>query len=179
MLHEIGDEETVSIAVWEKFQEGEKLYAEAKYQEAITKYKEALTLHGHPSRVIENRLGLSYDILGLKEQAIVHFSNAIQIKDTSLNRVNRSLTYHELGLCDSAIIDATIALLMEPASKRGYHTDVEASYVLSDCYFWKGDYERSLKHIEDAIRIAKNFQYSDEEIEFMEEEREIIKSYVE
>ena len=89
------------------------------------------------------------------------------------------MAYHELGQCDNATLDALLTLLLEPASTRGFHTNVEASYILSDCYFWEGDYERSLKHIEDAIKIAKNFQYSDEEIEFMEEEREIIKSYVE
>ena len=140
--------------------------------EAIAKFKQALNHHDQPSPVLENWIGLSYDALGQYERAITHYSNAIKVKDTSVDRVNRSLSYHSLGQCDKAITDAMVALTLEPAFEAGIHTDVEANYVLSDCYFWDEKYLLSFQHIEAAISIATEHQYSDEEIAFMEEERE-------
>lgn len=109
----------------------------------------------------------------------MHFSNAIQVKDNSIDRVNRSLTYLEIERCDKAITDALAALTLEPAFKAEFHTDVEANYILFDCYFWDEEYLLSLQHIEAALAIAKEHQYSDEEIAFMEEEQVIIQSYLE
>ena len=129
--------------------------------------------------MLENWLGLAYNGLGEYELAIAHYTNAIALKDDSVNRLNRSLSHHENGQCGKAITDAKVALTLEAVFERGYHTDVEANYILSDCYFWDKKYLLSLQHIEAAIAIAKEHQYSDEEIAFMEEEREIIRSYLE
>ena len=155
------------------------MFEDGKYLEAIAKYKQAIELHGQPSSVLENRIGLSYDALEQYERAVEHYSNAIRIRDNSIDRVNRSLTYHEIGQCDKAVADALVALTLEPAFKAGYHTDVEANYILSDCYFWDEKYLLSFQHIEAAISIAKEHQYPDAEVAFMEEERAIIKSYLE
>lgn len=81
--------------------------------------------------------------------------------------------------CDNAIADALVALTLEPEFSAGVHTDAEANYILSDCYFWDEKYLLSFQHMEAAIAIAKGRQYSEEEIILMEEEREIIKSYLE
>ena len=146
--------------------------------EAIAKYKQALSYHGEPSHVLENHIGLSYYFLEQYNLAIVHYSNAIQIKDTSVKRVNRSLSYVTLERCDRAIPDALAALALEPAFEKGFHTDMEANYILSDCYFWDEEYLLSLQHIEAALSVAKQHQYSDEYVAFMDEEREIILSYL-
>ena len=156
-----------------------ELFNDGKYVEAITKFKEALTLHGQPSSVLENRIGSAYNALGQTERAIAHYSNAIQIEDDSIDRLNRSLAYHSIDRCDKAITDALATLAREPTFETGYHTDAEANYILSDCYFWDEEYLLSLQHIEAALAIAKEHHYSDDEIVFMEEEREIIKSYLE
>ena len=56
---------------------------------------------------------------------------------------------------------------------------MEANYILSDCCFGDGKYLLSFQHIEAALATAKEHQYSDEETASMEEEREIIKLYLE
>ena len=165
--------------VLEVADEGEQLMEEGKIREAIAKYKLALVLHNQPSRVLENRIGLAYFLLGEDASAIVHYSNAIQIKDNSLDRVGRGQSYMYSDQCDMAMTDARVALAMEPAFDVGIHTDVDANYILSDCYFWDEEYLLSLQHIEAAIDIAKEHEYSDEEVSILEEEREIIKSYLE
>ena len=122
---------------------------------------------------------MAYDNLGEYSLATSHYTNAIRIKDTSVGRVNRGSIYHEAGECDKAITDAKIALTLRASFGNGIHTDAEANYILSDCYFWDEEYLLSLQHIEAAIAIAKEHEYSDDDIAFMGEEREIIKSYLE
>lgn len=147
--------------------------------EAIAKYKEALTLHEEPSGVLENLIGFAYGRLREHELAIAHYTNAIQIQDNSIDRVGRSIAYIHLEQCDKAIVDAKAALALKAAFDEGYHTDVEANYILSDCYFWDEEYLLSLQHIDAAIAIAKEHRYPNSEIASMEEEREIIQSYLE
>lgn len=129
--------------------------------------------------MLEGRIGLAYDSLGEFELAIVHFSNAIEVRDSSVARVNRAFSYADIGDCDKAIIDAFVALAVEPQLGVGYNTHVEANYIISDCYFWDEKYLFSAQHLEDAIAIAKEHGYSDAEIEFMERELEVIRSYLE
>ena len=84
-----------------------------------------------------------------------------------------------MGQCDKAVEDAKAALTLEPKFTVGYHTDVEANYVISDCYFWDEEYLLSLQHLEAALEIAKNHGYSTEDIAVLEEEIEITKSWLE
>ena len=149
------------------------------YHAAIQRYKEAQEHHGKPSHVLETWIGLAYDSLGEYDMALSHYTNVIKIKDTSVGRFNRGSTYHTVGECDKAIIDAKVALTLEASFEYGFHTDAEANYILSDCYFRDQKYLLSLQHLEAAIAIAKEYQYSAADIEFLEEELEITKSYLE
>ena len=160
-------------------EEGLELSKDGKHLEAIAKFKQALLFHGQPSRVLENRIGLAYHFLGEYEQAIVHYSNGIRIKDTSTDRVNRGQVYISINRCDKAITDAMVALALEPEFRRGYHTDAAANYVLAECYFQTEEYLLSLQHMEAAIAIAKEHRYSSDRIALLEENREFIKSYLE
>ena len=71
------------------------------------------------------------------------------------------------------------ALALEPEYISEFHTDVEANYIISDCYFWDEKYLLSLQHLEAALAIAKEHGYSAEDITAMEEEVAITKTYLE
>lgn len=129
--------------------------------------------------MLEGHIGIAYESLGEYDLAISHHTNSIQIEDRSAARINRARLYFWLGQCEKAIIDAKAALALEPVFTKGIHTDAEANYILSDCYFWDEQYLLSLKHIDAALVLMKEHQYSDWEISFFEDEREAIASYLE
>ena len=178
-IFEMGSAESFSGLTLTTVEEGMSLLHTGKYAEAVEKFQQAIILHGKPSGVLENLTGLAYGNLGEYEQAILHYSNAIRIEDNSTDRVARGWLYNDIDQCDEAIIDAQVALTLIPVFTEGIHTDAEANRILSDCYFWDEEYLLSLQHIEAAIAMAKEHQYSDDYIDFMEEEREIIKTYLE
>ena len=161
------------------YKEGERLFQNGNFREAIQKYKDAIRHHGSPSFVLEGRIGSAYHILGQYGLTVLHFSNAIRIKDTVIQRLNRAMTYADIEECGNAITGAKVVLAFEARYEKGYHTDVEANYVLADCYFRDEEYRLSLQHLEAAIAIAKEHRYSREEIAGMDEDREYIKSLLE
>ena len=177
--HRLGDDEYFSELAFAKIEEGDELRNNGDYEEAIKSYKQALIYHGEPSAVLENRMGLAYRALEQYGLAILHFSNAIRISDSSVDRVNRSRAYVADNQCDEAIADAKAALTLEPKFAVGIHTDVVANRILSDCYFWDEEYLLSLQHIEAALNIAREHGYSAEDIAIMEEEVEITKTWLE
>ena len=74
---------------------GDSLRNKGEYWAAIFSYRDAAITHGKMSATIENQLGLAYDGLGMYEEAIEHFTNAINIGDDSVRRINRGQTYVE------------------------------------------------------------------------------------
>ena len=54
-------------------------------QDAISRFKEAVALHGKPSAVLEGRLGHAYLALGEYSTSIEHFSNAVLIGGDAVN----------------------------------------------------------------------------------------------
>ena len=111
--------------------------------------------------------------------AILHYSNAIQIEDSSVDRVNRGLTYLDIDQYDKAEDDAKAALALEPESIVGFHTDVEANSIISLCRFLDEEYLLSLQHAEAALAIAREHGYSAEDIALLEEDVEITKTWLE
>ena len=167
------------MPVYRRLEEGLELADDGRHREAIEKFQQALELHGEPSAVIENRIGMSYDALGQYELAIRHYSNSLRIVDNSIDRVNRGLAYFDTGQCDKAVEDAKAALALEPEFTAGYHTDVEANYMISNCYFFDEEYLLSLQHLEAALEIAREYGYSAADIAVMEEEIAITKTWLE
>ena len=176
---ELGDREYFSIPAYRRLEEGLKLADDGRHREAIEKFQQALELHGEPSSVIENRMGLSYDALGQYELAIRHYSNAIRIADSSVDRVNRGLVYFNTDRCGKATEDAKAALALEPEFTVGYHTDVEANYMISICYFFDEEYLLSLQHLEAALEIVREYRYGAADIAGMEGDIAVVKSWLE
>ena len=132
-----------------------------EFGDAIVSFKEAQEHHGKPSAVLENRIALAYKFWQRHYLAIEHYSNSIAIRDGTLNRVGRSQSYVETDQCGLAILDAQLALTMEPEIYPGMHTDVEANLTLAYCYEYAGNYMAALQHLEAAIAIAEEHQYDE------------------
>ena len=107
--------------------------------------------------------GAAYTAYGLGDHALDSYSFAIDRNDTAGARVTRAFTYWEHGQCTSAIQDAQHALALEPEYEPGYHSDVEASVVLALCYYDAGNRTKALRHIESALKGAKDSGYQPNE----------------
>ena len=141
------------------------LFAQGKHSEAITKYKEAQGMVDEPSQTIQSRIGLSYRYLRDNEQAIHHFSKAIEVNDTSADRVNRASVYAYNDQCHEAMQDARASLTMKPSTGVGFHTYVEAHLTLGQCLMLNEQYELALEQVDLALAIAKEYNFSHERIE--------------
>ena len=165
MFREVGDKEWFHGETAAVLRRGEETFAQGKYQESLESFLEAQRLHGTPSANLQSWIGISYQALGQHDQAIQHHTNAIQIEDDPVDRVNRGLSFIETGKYGPAIEDAKAALTMEPITGDGYHTDAEANTILASCYAQQGDYLSALQHTDASLEIAEEHHYSSEELE--------------
>ena len=156
--------------------EANALQASGQHADAINKYKEALESYGKPSAVMENRIARSYAHLGEYDLAIDHYSNAIEVRNTSVNRVSRAGVYLQTDQCGLAIPDAQVALTLAPVLTEGFHTDMQANYILSTCYFFNSEYRKALQHMDATISIGLDIEMDGEVISALQDEREYILS---
>ena len=178
VVYTLGDDELFYGATVTAMDDGKELSANGDYRGAINKFKEALRHHGKPSAVLENWIAGEYKKLGQYELAITHYSNSIEINDDSVDRINRARLYLDNDQCVLAIIDARAALNLEAHFDIGIHTDVEANYILANCYFFAEEYLLSAKHMEAAYEGARLHQYAQDEVDTISEELDIILSYL-
>ena len=143
---------------------GTELFHQGDYDGAIQAYQSAQIHHGKPSSVMENRIGWAFLELGNHQQAIDHFTKAIEIEDGPTDRVNRAISYIETDQCPLAIHDAQQALDMKPESTDGYHTDAEAHRELRDCHMAIGDYAKAVENARAALKLMETHQYTGEKI---------------
>ena len=150
---EVGDKDWFLGQAAEESDRGKELFDQADYHGALQAFQSAKIHHGKPSSVLENRIGTAFQSLGDHQQAIDHFTKAIEIEEQPLDRVNRALSYIETGQCTLAIHDAQQALDMEPESADGFHTDAQAHFMLSTCHLTSGDNAQAIEHAEAALTL--------------------------
>ncbi len=160
---EVGDKHLFFGQAWTELDRGLELFYQADYHGALQAFQLAKIHHGKPSSVLENRIGTTLQSLGDHQQAIDHFTKAIEIEDGPPDRVNRAISYLETNQCPLAIHDAQQALGMTPESTDGYHTDAEAHIVLSTCRLVNGDNAQAIEHAEAALSLMATNKYSAEE----------------
>ena len=110
------------------------------------------------------------------DQAIPHFTKAIEIKDSAIDRMNRGLSYLWSTRCSQAIEDAEIALSMPLYEEEGYHSESEANSVLTACYTDEGDYKLAYAQAEAALNVAITNGYAIDEFALLVETRDLVKS---
>ena len=170
-----GSTEWLFGAALTAYEKGQEQFANGEYEAAIASFKAAQRHRDKPSEVLENYIGLAYDALGQYDMAIVHHSNAIDINDDAVNRVNRAVSYLDDLQYEPAISDAQAALQKAPETGEGYNTDAEANFVLAWCYYEQGKYLRALQHADAAIAITNDHQYAESEVVLMTELRDAIR----
>ena len=159
-----GTSERFFGAALQHLEDAERLFDQARYQGAIKQFTKAQQAHGEPSAVLQSWIGNAYRALGKYQEAIRHFTNAIEIEDNPTVRINRAWSYRETNRCDLAINNAHAVLAMEHESVPGFHTDAEAHAVLALCHAAQSVHANTLKHLQDYASIAKDNQYPPEEI---------------
>ena len=146
-------------------EKAQRAFGRGSYQEALEDFLDAQQLHGRTSHVLQNQIGTGYLAMGQLEEAIRHFTVALEVRDTATGRVARGTTYAMYLECARAAEDAKAALAMEPATGDGIHTDVRANAILSSCYTQQGNYLQALQHADAALEIAGKYQYRGSDLE--------------
>ena len=137
-----------------------------EYASAIANLERMVELVDEPSFILHNRLGFAYRWNRDHDNSIRHFSIAIDLNDTSVQRTNRATAYMYNNQCPEATEDANLALDRTlPESTTGYHPHVESLLLLSHCYAQSGNHSLALAHIETAIELAQSSGVSEERIE--------------
>ena len=146
------------------FNAGVELFEAEKYEEAISRLKNAQEVHGQPSGNIQIRIGYAYSALGQHEKAIEHYSAAVGIRDDAHHRVFRAFEYANNVRCIEATADAEAALGMKPHFEPEYHTSAEAHTIIAMCLTAQGKNEEAQAHLAQYKVIAQANGYSEEEI---------------
>ena len=161
---ELGDSDLFFGQALAEFNRGEELFDQADYHGALQAFQSAKIHRSKPSSVLENQIGIAFQSLGDHQQAIDHFTKAIEIEDGPVHRINRALSYIETGQCPLAIHDAQQALETKPESTDGYHTHAEAHFMLSTCHLTRGDNAQAIEDAEAALTLMAANKYPAEEL---------------
>ena len=170
------DGERFSDETYEVIKQAEQSLSQGRHQDALEKYFEAQRIHGEPSWVIQNWIGITYVSLGNREAALQHYTNAIEIEDSPTNRTNRGTSYLKTGKCEPAIRDAKAALAMEATNENRFNSDVQANSILAGCYGQQGKYLLALQHADAALQIARENDHTGRELEAISGTRDAIQS---
>ena len=157
---EVGSNDSFSGQAATEFEKGKDLLKQENYHAALQAFQSAQVHHGKPSSVLENQIGMAFRRLDDHQQAIDHFTKAIEIKDNPVSRVNRALSYIETSQCPLTFQDAKRALEMEPESAEGFHTHAEAHAALSACHQTSGDNASAIEHAKAALSLMEENNYS-------------------
>ena len=159
---EVGGDDSFSGQAATEFEKGKDLLHQEDYHGALQTFQSAQIHHGKPSSVLENQIGIAFRRLDDHQQAIDHFTKAIEIKDNPTGRVNRALSYIATGQCKLTFQDTKRALDMDPQSADGFHTNAEAHAALSTCHQTNGDNASAIEHAKAALSLMEENNYSDE-----------------
>ena len=160
------------------YEQGIEKFGQGDYQSAIQSFEDARDYHLNPSSVLENWIGMSYQSLEEHDLAILHFTSAIDVEDSPIDRINRSWSYWITARYDQAIQDAKVALSMKPHLEQRYHTEAEANWVLAVSHLDQGDYRAAYEYADVALNSAVSSNYSSEDIAALMESRGLAESMV-
>ena len=171
-----GPEDMISKPTLTHLETGTDLLDQGNYEAALASFRTAQEVHGTPSGDIQAWIGHTYSAMGQSQNAIRHYTEAIGIRDNALRRIYRGDEYANNNQCTEAAADAEAALGMKADAEPGYHTDVEAHWIMALCLLDQGDGQNALFHIDKAISAARTNGYPAEDISDMSETREKVQA---
>ena len=131
---------------------GEAYFREGKYVDALRELLNAERMVPKDP-LVHNDLGLVYFARGRKDLAVTHFRRALELKpDYAEAQNNLGLTYLELKEWDRAI-----GYFKEITDNLLYRTPHYAFSNLGLAYYYKGDYEASIRHYRHALEMRPGF----------------------
>ena len=168
----IGPEDLTFEPALTHLKTGADLLNQGDYEAALVSFRTAQEIHGIPSGAIQGWIGHTYSAMGQNQNAIRHYTEAIGIRDSALLRIYRGDEYTGNAQCTEAAADAEAALGMKAHAEPGFHTGVEAHWILGICLLDQGDNQNALFHIDKAISAARTNGYQAEDISEMSKFRE-------
>ena len=168
-FEEFGQQEIFFGETASLVRQGNLFFNEGNYRPALEKYQEAQSAYGKPSRIIQNWIGNTYLALGEPDQAIRHFTIAIQAVDSRQDRLNRALAYSLQGNCKEAIGDIDAAMSLEAEADEPISSRISAHSIAAGCYIELEDYPKAESHRQSGLRLAEESGYSDETAAQLEE----------
>ncbi|MFN8659986.1 MAG: tetratricopeptide repeat protein [Candidatus Obscuribacterales bacterium] len=121
-----------------------------RWTNAISDYNAYIRERHKPSADAELNLGLCYHMLGNYDEALDHYSNAIELDPSNSNfYVVRANVYLKLGNTEDAMQDLTAALTFDDKFPRAYQ-------LRGDLFMMEEDYERAADDYEHYVRMTKS-----------------------
>ena len=162
-------EDFLSELAYRKLNEALDFFYQGNYREAIGALESAQQLNWRPSGLILNFLGRNYSDSGDGETAVQYFSQAVELRDDSYNRAWRALEHFSMGDCVRASSDGRAALEKQPYVEQGFHTSVEALWIVGYCLALDGHLKEAQVSLEESLGLARESGYPPEEISYMED----------
>jgi tetratricopeptide (TPR) repeat protein len=117
------------------FSEGNKLYLEGKYQEAIDKYSKAIEIKPNYSVAYSNRGAAKKVGFSQNENAINDYNKAIQIDSKNSDAfANRAIAKYDKGDYQGAYDDANKTVELNPDDLHIFPTRLSAALMLGNYY---------------------------------------------
>ena len=147
---------------------GKALIRNGEYAAAIAEFEQALRIHGEPSAVIHNDIGLAYMYLDDFYNAVHHLTLSLGVRDDSATRTARADAYYYLDRCDLAKQDAFAALELSEERGRATSAHQNAHMSLADCYMAEENYTTAIRHQSQALEIERELPHSQSESSLLE-----------
>ncbi len=145
---------------WAWFENGQAMFYQGRYHEAIAQFEKAQEIRlAGPSAVLESWIANSYSALGDHPKAIEHYTAAIEIKDSSNDRIGRAVSYATTGQWELTLRDATAALNLKSKRTRTIDSHAEAHLLLAALSSAQGKYDLTLDHASRALEIMETMDY--------------------
>ena len=128
-----------------------KSYDQGQYQEAFQYYKESQQARIFPDAAIQNEAGQTLVRLELYQQALSHYSQAIELNDNAATRVNRGFAFIATGHWQEARNDAQVALDLISQGQEFADLRAQAHEILAYSHAKLQQHEKALEHGDRAI----------------------------
>ena len=126
-------------------------YDQGQYQEAFQFYQKSQQARVFPDAAIQNETGKTLARLELYQQALSHYSQAIELNDNTATRVNRGFALIATGHWQEAGNDAQVALELISKGQESADLRAQAHEILAYSHAKLQQHEKAVEHVDQAI----------------------------